>query len=200
MRLTILLVLGWMVCLVVPATASSWDGACAVHFYGDSTLHAFDGTGACEAFDLTVETQDGKSLIRRPRVEVAVAGLDTDNSARDKKMRAMFDSDNYPRIVGRFGDLDPDALINEWQASPEGELDFELTIRNVSHPVKAKVHALKVNPARIDFTLDFTLSLESFGLEPPGVFGIIRVDDAVRLAIDVSVNRSATLPADAATR
>jgi len=194
MRLVHLLFV-WLLCLVAPAAAMSLEGECAVRFFGDSTLHAFEGTGSCEAFSLAVENSDGRNLVRNGRVEVNVASLDTDIALRNKQMRAMFDSEHFPRIVGDFGDFNPDAFLRAWQDSPDAELDFDLTIRNVTRPVKARVHALQVTLEQIDFTLDFTLSLSSFGLDPPTVLGIIRVADEVRLDIDVNVKRNGSTPA-----
>jgi len=194
MRLVHLLLV-WLLCLAAPAAATSLEGGCAVRFFGDSTLHAFEGTGGCEPFSMAVENADGKNLVRNARVEVNVASLDTDIALRNKQMRAMFDSEHFPRIVGRFGDFNPDALLRTWEDSPDAGLDFDLTIRDVSRPVKARVHALQVTADQIDFTLDFTLSLSSFGLDAPTVLGIIRVADEVRLAIDVNVKKNDSTPA-----
>jgi len=188
-----LCVLGCLLLFSLPAAAQDLKGSCAIRFFGDSTLHAFDGTGACEPFVVTIEGEPPERRVVPAQVDVSVAGLDTDNASRDKKMRGMFDSAHYPRIVGRFKQLDPDALLAAWQESPDGKLQFELQIRDVTQPVEARVSNLKVSNDRISFTLDFSLSLKSYQLDPPGVLGIIRVADTVRVEVDVAYEGSVTV-------
>ena len=124
MLLRKLLALALLLLAALPASAQTLDGNCEIRFYGDSTLHAFDGTGACEPFAVTLAVDEaGQRRIAPATITVRVAGLDTDNGGRDKKMRKMFDSENYPLIVGHFVQLDPDKLLAAWQASP-GSYNF----------------------------------------------------------------------------
>jgi len=182
------LLLLFLLALAVPASAAALEGTCQVNFYGDSTLHAFEGKGACEPFTLESTEREGISVILPAQVEVPVASLDTDNSSRDKKMREMFDSENFPKITGSFADIDPQALVGTWQGSGTGELPFNLTIRDVTRPVKATVTRMNVDHQRLEASFVLNLSLADFGLEAPGVLGIIRVADEVRVEIDVQLN------------
>ena len=92
MRQTFLLIMA-LVLSTGPALALELRGECRVHFTGSSTLHDFDGTGSCEPFVLRVtETAGGEAIIPETVVTVAVAGMQTGNASRDKKMRQMFDS------------------------------------------------------------------------------------------------------------
>jgi hypothetical protein len=62
-------------------------------------------------------------------------------------------------------------------------------IREISLPVQAEIHDLVVTPERILFAMEFPFSLASFQLEAPSVLGFIRVDDLVRVRIDVFLRR-----------
>ena len=178
-----------LACLLLASPSWSMQGNCGIRFYGDSTLHRFEGVGRCEPFSIPGEDPGGGSVVKGPRVAVPVASLDTDNSSRDKQMRGMFDSERYPQITGQFDAIDVDPLLAAWHGSAGPTLEFDLTIREVTRKVVARVTDLKSDAHVITFTLETALSLESFGLEAPGVLGIIRVADEVRLAIDVRVDR-----------
>ena len=171
------------------AGAETYDGNCAIRFFGDSTLHGFEGKAACEPFSLVREQE--AELIHQPMITVRVASMDTDNGSRDKKMRKMFDSQNYPVIEGDFADLDPEKVLQQMQAAGEqpGQLPFKLKIRDQVQPVAAKVYDLQVSPEAITFTLKFAVSLKSFSLEAPGVLGIIRVADQVDVEVDATLQR-----------
>jgi len=173
--------------LWLPATSVADEqlaGECEIRFYGDSTLHQFEGTGACEPFVLTEKI----SLNNPLQIYVNVAGLDTDNSSRDKKMREMFEAEKFPTIIGEFKGLDASETLASWQNKAAGELEFDLTIRDVSHTVRAGVSGLDISEESIRFMLTFELSLENYGLEAPGVLGIIRVDDEVRVEVEVLIS------------
>lgn len=72
------------------AHAEVFTGECSIRFFGDATLHGFEGKTACKPFTLTGEKET--KIIRRPVVTVRVDSMDTDSDNRDKKMRDMFDS------------------------------------------------------------------------------------------------------------
>lgn len=182
------LLLLFLLALAAPASAATLEGACQVRFFGDSTLHAFEGQGACEPFTLERTDREGVSIILPAQVVVPVASLDTDISARNKKMRGMFDSENFPKITGSFAEIDPQALIGAWQATGSGELPFNLTIREVTRPVTATVKRMNSDAKGLEASFDLDLSLADFGLEAPTVLGIIRVADKVRVEVDVQLS------------
>ena len=171
------------------AGAETFDGKCAIRFFGDSTLHGFEGKAACQPFTFTSEKES--TVIRQPTVTVRIDSMDTDNGSRDKKMRKMFDSQNFPVIEGNFADLEPEKVLNQMQATGDqpGQLEFNLKIRDQIQPVKAEIHDLNVSPEAITFTMKFALSLKSFALEAPGVLGIIRVADQVDVEVDAALQR-----------
>jgi len=188
------LVLFLLLALSTSAAADTFEGTCQIRFFGDSTLHSFEGRGDCQPFSLADEQVGAAPQIAASEIEVQVAGLDTDNSSRDKKMREMFDSENFPLIIARFRELDSEELLASWQSFPQGELAFDLSIRGLIRPVTATVRNLTVSEQSIDLTLEFTLSLENFALEAPGVLGIIRVDDLVKVEVDTQLKRTSQGP------
>jgi hypothetical protein len=198
--------------LAATATAVTLEGRCAIKFFGESTLHGFDGQAICQPFTLTSESgtgagesrigagenktgigeeEKGKTgIIRQPVVKVLVGRMDTDNSSRDEKMHAMFEEEKYPEIQGLFDDLDPDVILQQWQSdATPGHLEFDLRIREISQKVQAAISDLAVTPEQISFVLKFPLSLASFQLEPPSVLGFIRVDDQVQVEARVFLRR-----------
>ncbi len=206
MKLNILASMIVFLLLASTATALTLEGSCDVRFFGESTLHGFDGQAKCQPFTLESgekagasdgdggvnEDKAGKSsIIRPPVVKVLVGEMDTDNSRRDEKMYAMFEQDKYPEIHGLFADLDPDVILRQLQLTEAvpGSLDFDLRIREISLPVQAEIRDMVVTPEQIMFMMKFPISLASFNLEPPSVFGFIRVDDQVRVEISVLLRR-----------
>ncbi len=206
MKLKILTGITAFLLLATTATALTLEGTCDIRFFGESTLHGFDGQAPCQPFTLTSdgesganeekavasEGESGKSgIIRQPVVKVLVGEMDTDNSSRDKKMYAMFEQDKYPEIQGLFADLDPDVILPQLQATETvaGSLEFNLRIREISLPVQAEISDLVVTPERILFVMEFPLSLASFQLKAPSVLGFIRVDDQVRVEVNVFLRR-----------
>lgn len=188
MKLKLLISAIGFLLLATTASALSLQGSCDIHFSGESTLHNFDGHVACQPFTLTSEkgTETG-SILRQPVVKVMVREMNTDNTARDKKMRAMFEEERYPEIQGLFGDLDPEMILRQWQEQEEagGTLEFDLQIRQVKQRVTATTRDLLVTPEQISFVMSFPISLASFQLQPPSVLGFIKVDDQVQVDVKV---------------
>ena len=130
-----------------------------------------------------------------------MTGLDTDNGSRNKNMYAMFDAQQYPQIEGRFGELDPAALLQQLGSRSTSEpVPFELTIRSITRPVQAIISSVKQTPDQIDLVAEFPLSLQDFELKPPSVLGLIRVADQLRVRVEVTLQGdalalAATVPA-----
>lgn len=185
-----LISLGAIILLSGVAGATSLEGRCNIRFFGESTLHDFEGETDCRPFSLeSVGPQDGVSIYPRPEVIVAVAEMTTNNSSRDKKMRKMFDSDKFPEIRGHFADLDMQTVLQQIDGKVDlpDTLEFDLQIRDISRRVTAKISSPGRNSNQLHFTLDFPLSLSSYSLDPPGVLGIIRVADQVRVEVKVFI-------------
>ena len=180
-RLAIALALLASLFAAISARALEVAGRCSVTFFATSTVHDFEGMAPCAL--LAIEPPDASGTYRA-RAEVAVAELDTGIAARDRKMREMFEVEHYPRITATFASVDPDAL----RARRAGALAFQIrgprrrtrgdsrTVRLVGGPGK-----------RAHFRATFELSLAEFGLEAPVAIGFVRVEDRVRVAVDVEL-------------
>ena len=182
-----------MFLLLATATpALTLDGNCDIRFFGQSTLHGFEGQIACQPFTLSNEGASEKvGFIRQPVIIVLVGEMDTDNSGRDKKMHAMFEQDKYPQIQGLFADLDPEVILQQLRTEDEtpGRLEFDLRIREINQRVQAATRDLVFAEEQISFTMEFTLSLTSFQLQAPSALGFIKVDDQVQVEARVFLRR-----------
>lgn len=188
MKLKILTGLIGVLLLSTTASATTLDGVCEIRFFGQSTLHDFVGKVTCQPFSLSDEgPRDTDGRLQAPRVKVLVREMDTDNTRRDKTMRAMFEEDKYPEIQSQLADLDLAALLQQLQEREEvpETLEFDLQIRQIKQRVKATTRERRVTPEQISFILDFPLSLASFQLKPPSVLGFIKVDDQVLVEVEV---------------
>ena len=178
--------------LTANVDAMTLDGQCEFQFFSKSTLHKFDGKGACQPFTMSSEkTTQGEEHVRNPEVDVLVKGMNSDNSSRDEKMYVMFESDHYPVIKSKFKDLDPEIILQQIddKGDQPGHLDFNLQIRDVTKPVQATTRELLVTPEKVSFEMEFNISLADYGLKPPSILGLIRVDDQVRVNVMVSLTR-----------
>ena len=157
--------------------ATDYHGECAIAFKGSSTLHDFHGKAACQPF--TVSRTDG--VVDMSNLTVAVAGMDTDNSKRDKKMREMFEENKYPVITGTAG---PVALKDV-----RDKVSFKLKIRDIVKPVTATVTNFVETDSRITADVAFTLSLAEYQLKPPSVLGMIKVGDKISVKATIVLSR-----------
>ncbi|GAB4557424.1 MAG: hypothetical protein Tsb0017_12150 [Geothermobacteraceae bacterium] len=173
--------------LTLPLPALALDGTCAVQFFGSSTLHDFEGTGRCAPFSIVIGPGHKVDDIR---IAVPVAGMDTANKRRNKKMREMFEADRYPDITGHLAGNRLETLVGRLHraAGTEADFPFELIIRDRARQVQAKVTELVDDASHLAFTLSFPVSLKDFELKPPSVLGFIRVADQVRVEVRFDIN------------
>ncbi len=169
--------------LASSASAGSLNGNCDIRILGTSTLHDFSGTVRCQPFPVSIEgNTEGRMVIPGVEIAVLVEEIDTQNKSRDKQMREMFQSGQFPRIRAALTDLDPDKIRREMRNDPSGKGTVELTlkIRDVERRIQAAMRNLRENPGRVSFDAEFPLSLKEYDLKPPSVFfGAIRVGDKV---------------------
>lgn len=183
---------GALALLAAPAAAADAPevtGSCSVKFFATSTLHDFEGAAPCAL--LAIESPDASGRYGA-RAEVAIARMSTGISARDKKMREMFQAKKYPLIVAAFASLDPAAL----RARKADALPFKLTMHGVERVVTPTLTSFTEVPgASARFEASFTLSLRDFGMEGPLAMGFMRVGDRVRVVVSAELsakNASAT--------
>ncbi len=183
MRLSILLIL--FIALPFSVLATDYQGRCVIAFQGSSTLHDFEGKGVCQPF--TVDENNG--IMSIPEIQVAVSGMDTDNSTRDKKMLEMFDEKNYPLITGLIGPVNLADILNTLKENRDRvvEVVFDLKIRNTVKSVTAKFINVVETDSNITADLTFAVSLDDYQLKPPSVLGFIRVNDQVNVTATFSL-------------
>jgi YceI-like domain len=170
------------------ASAQAIAGSCTVQFFGTSTLHDWEGTAPCAL--LAVEAPDASGRYGA-RAEVAIAQMDTDNSSRDKRMREMFEAKKFPRIVATFASVDPAEL----RAQRAGALPFQIAMHGVERNVAPTISDFSEVPGKsAHFRASFELTLGEFGLEAPVVMGFIRVDERVKVVVDVDLSAKGGAP------
>lgn len=194
---TRVLTIGVALSLASTVYATEYQGSGQVVFEGSSTLHGFSGAVPLEHLIVKLE-QSSPDPIKMIEAEasVSVLKMNTQNSGRDKKMRAMFGADQWPTISGRIPpskvDLDqfrgnkPQPTPQETSATPNtttGEpLKLALTIRNKTVDLPVQLWGFQELPdGSISIAMSFNVSLQSFQLKPPTVMGLIRVADLVRI-------------------
>ncbi len=191
MRFRIILFL--LLVIAAPARGADLNGSCEVFFLGTSTLHDFSGTAPCQPFTLSIERgAQGGQMVQSGAVVTPVSGMDTDNRRRDKKLREMFQSEQFPHIEGTFVSFDIGEALRLLRASDDGSghLQFGLSIRNRERLIRANVENFSENPEQIAFDMEFEVSLQDYRLKPPSVLGLIRVGDMVKVKVEVKLDKS----------
>lgn len=167
--------------LASSASGEIWRGTADIEFRGTSTLHDFSGTARTEPFSILVET-DGLAATLGGTAAVAVARMNTRHAKRDENMRAMFEAERHPFVVGAL----ESARIDTGR---ESSVPLQLTIRDRTTPVPATIRNWRTENGAIRFGLDLTLSLRAIGLSPPVLLGILKVGDAVSVHADVVMEK-----------
>ncbi|HEU4428152.1 MAG TPA: YceI family protein [Myxococcota bacterium] len=171
------------------------SGRCSVQFFGTSSLHDFDGEAPCARLEISAPDAAGRY---GARAEVEIAQMKTGISARDRKMREMFDAKKFPRITATFAELDPRSI----RARAPAALPFRVALHGVEKSVTPRLSRYSETAGqRARFRAEFDLTLQDFGLEPPVAMGFIRVGDRVHVVVDVELEanaapRAATISSD----
>ena len=175
-----------IVALPLSVYATDYRGDCIIAFQGSSTLHDFHGKVRCQPF--TISSIDG--VIEMSTLSVAIADMDTDNAKRDKNMREMFEENKYPLITGSAGivALKDIHTMQKKGTDSANKIVFKLKIRDIVKPVTATIKNFVETDSRITADIAFTLSLAEYQLQPPSVFGMIKVDDKVSLTATFVLN------------
>jgi len=161
------------------AHAENAKGTLSISFSSTSTLHDFEGTVPPVAF--AIASVPGGSW--DGDVEVPVAAIDTGIDRRDQNLRAWLDAAQYPRIRGRFRDVDPE------RARASRVLPFLLRICNVERPVQATVSHWQQDGRTAHFDAEFDVLLHDYSLEAPSLL-FVRVGDCVHVTVHVTLERT----------
>ena len=161
------------------AHAENANGKLAISFAATTTLHDFEGTVPPVVFAIDLAPGGAWS----GDVEVPVAAMDTGIDQRDENLRAWLDAAHYPRIRGRFRDVDPE------RARASRVLPFLLRICNVERPVQATVSHWQQDDRTARFDAEFDVLLHDYSLEAPSVL-FVHVDDRVHVTVHVTLERT----------
>ena len=172
-------VVACLIGLASGARADAGKGTIEISFSATTTLHDFEGNVPAVAFAI----ESGPGGAWGGDVEVPVAAMDTGIDRRDQNLRAMLDASKYPRIRGRFRDLDPE------RARAAGVLPFLLRLRDVERPALATVSHWQQDDRGARFDAEFDVLLHDYSLEAPSVL-FVRVDDRVHVTVHVTLERS----------
>lgn len=181
-----LLVLALVLFLPFTALANDYQGNCSIIFQGSSTLHDFEGSASCESFTVS----ENADVMTFPELNVAVSGMDTDNTKRDKKMREMFMAEIYPLITGSAEAVVIKDIRKTLKESSDdtAEFAFKLNIRETEKPVIATLQNIVEAGSTITADLFFSLSLADYQLKPPSVLGFIKVSDNVDVTVSFTMD------------
>ena len=170
------------------AEAQAIAGRCTVQVFATSTVHDFEGSAPCAL--LAIDPPDANGAYSA-RAEVLVAQLDTGISARNKKMREMFEAKRFQRIRASFERIDPNAL----RRGSGDAIPFRISIHGVERSVTPAISGWSEQPGKsARFRATFVLSLRDFGMEPPVAMGFIRVDESVKVEVAVELTASSGAP------
>jgi len=172
-------VIASLAALTPAARADVGSGTIEISFAATSTLHAFTGSVPPVAFAI----ESGPSGTWGGDVEVPVASIDTGIDRRDQNLRAWLDAKQYPRISGRFDEVDPE------RARASGVLPFLLRIRDVERPAVAAVSHWQQEDRTTRFDAEFDVLLHDYSLEAPSLL-FVRVGDRVHVTVHVTLERS----------
>lgn len=155
-------------------------GSAAAEFKVKATVDSFTGKAVSEPLEL----QPGDDSIS---VTFAIAKMETGKKKRDKEMMHMFHAEEFPLITGTT----PAVRVLDLKPGENAELPVSVTIHGVTKQVVGMATAIVPTEDGLSFDLEFPLSLKEFGLKPPSVMGIIRVNDQVQVVSHVTLGKGA---------
>ncbi len=155
-----------------------------ISFLAHATLHKVNGDVKSQRFEVTADPDpDASDTLLSGRLEVPVRDMDTDNDARDKNMREMFEAGTYPNLIVT---MERQSLRRLRPDGGEGRLELDLRIRETTATIPIRVTDWRETDTTIDFTADYEVSLDRYNLKPPSPLpGILRVQDTVELEAKV---------------
>lgn len=166
--------------------AETWSGTAQITFDGTSTLHAWGGKVAAEAFQADVTMTGGQPQRVKAEVTVKAANMDTAEPKRDANMLKAMQVNSHPLIVGKI-----DAKFSEIAAAGKPtKLPIELDLLGKSQNVTGTISNWKLNGRKASFDLDFPVSMKASGISVPAVLIFIRVGDGVQVHASVTLTQN----------
>jgi polyisoprenoid-binding protein YceI len=175
-----------LACLAgLTSAMAGWRGECVSDFAVKATMDSFTGHATSKTFAVSDDDAD-------VQVEVAVDTMKTGKGKRDKEMIHMFHAEEFPTIVGTV----PAAALRELKAggTETNDLPFSLAMHGITNQLVAKVSAVADEDNKRSLDAAFDVSLKEFGLKPPSILGMIKVNDKVRIVSHISLTAEGQPP------
>ncbi len=187
--------------------AGGWKGLCLLilltavfhpHLYAESKQYQLDASQSKVLFEVSSTLRDvhgqAKSIAGKVvydqvtgtvslplQIDIAVDSMATGNSRRDKDMRKMFLSDQYPVIRWSATQINcrPGEAAETMLCDVAGILD----IRNIKREKKFQVF-LTFHEGYIQAKGDWGFERKDFELKTPSLLGVVRVGQEVKIKFE----------------
>ena len=164
--------------------AKDMEGYAEIKFFGTSTLHDFDGTVRSKTFTVQIEGEEPAITgLEGATIEIPVKKMDTGKKKMNKNMYKMFDADKYPLITGTVASVN--RTVDEQGKTESVQIDFNIKIRKIEKTITATVQSVRQTLDKTEVDVEMKVSCKAFKLEPPTMFGVLRVGDEVRVEATV---------------
>lgn len=160
-------------------------GEAQIVFQGRSTLHDFSGKVSSQPFVINaLRDENGRITKWSSQADVSASTMDTTNKDRDKNMHKMLDAANYTFISGTVSNAPAPVL-----GSSNSIITLTLKIRDKCKTIPVEITDWHESAKELAFSASWTVSLKDYGLKPPSVLGIIKVNDTVALAAKIQARK-----------
>jgi|GEM_PF-2314133 len=151
-----------------------------VSFEVGATFHSVRGEAKQAEGNVSFDSKAG--AVELPaQIEIPAALLDTGMERRDKHLRKMLQADDYPAILWSASRVkcEPAEASKTLSCDASGTLKIKNIERDVSFPV---LLTQQENGIRAEGSLK--LARKDFDLKTPFTFGIMRVDQEIKIEFD----------------
>lgn len=155
-----------------------------IKFSVSATVYTIRGTASQAESRVSFDAQSG--TVNLPmKIEIPVDSMKTKNKLRDKDMRKMFDSKQFPVILWTAEEVEcaPRNTGNAFACTGKGILTIKGQEKKVIFPVD-----LLVEEKGIRATGLLTIKREDYGLKTPSMLGMVRVGKEVTIEFDTVWN------------
>ena len=154
-----------------------------VGFDAKSTLHDFTGVTSRVSGEFSMALGDPGSGAHG-MIAVEAATLKTGVEGRDKEMLHHLATETAPQITFELTSLVP-ATVEPVAMTVSGEAIGQLTIAGNSKEVRMPVTLSVDESRRVAISGELPLKMSEFGVTPPSQLGMIKVEDTVRVWLEL---------------
>lgn len=157
-----------------------------VTFEVNSTWHLVEGKVRQLSGTMTFE-RPGDFSSAHVRVELPVDAFDTDSERRDRRMREVMHSTEFPAVVFEGGPIKGECSIStlEEGKSCQDHLPGTLSISGHTEPVELPI-AIERQKGSYRFVGDAAFEWSTFGVEDPSII-VAKLDKSVRVRVEVVI-------------